>query len=106
MNPTPMDNPRPPDSLSRTLAAWRVVAPRHPRFRTEVWSRIEAAADTQPWVVFARRHAAAVGSALALAMVVGAATGHGWARARVAADNERLVSAYVGGLDARVLAAR
>lgn len=98
MNPS-----RTPDSLSRTLAGWQVVAPRDPQFRTHVRARLEAQAVAPPWTVYARRHAAAVAGALALAVVFGALTGHERARARVVADSERLATAYVEGLDARAM---
>ncbi len=98
-----MDSTPTPDPLSRMLASWRVAAPRDPHFRTAVWSRIGESAGAQPWAVYARRHAAAVGGALTLAIAVGALGGHGWARAQVAAESARLATAYVQGLDARAM---
>jgi len=98
---TPMDPSQTPDLLSRTLASWRVVAPRNPQFRTAVRERIGAGSRAQPWAVYARRHAAAVGGALALALVAGAFTGQDRARSRVAAESARMAAAYVQGLDAR-----
>jgi hypothetical protein len=44
-----------------------------------------------------------VGGALAVALVAGALGGHGSARARVDEDRARLASAYVAGLDARLM---
>lgn len=101
-----MNAPHPPDPLSRTLAAWPVVAPRSPHFRTQVRARLEAATVAPPWSVYARRHAAAVGGALVLAVAIGALTGHERARARVDAESERLAAAYVEGLDARAMPLR
>ena len=96
----------PSDPLSRVLAGWRVVAPRDPNFRAHVRARLEARAVAPPWTEYARRHAAAVGGALALAVTLGALTGHERARARVAAESARLASAYVEGLDARSMPMR
>jgi hypothetical protein len=101
-----MDSPRSPDSLSRLLASWRVNAPRDPRFRTAVRERLLARAANPSWIGYARRHAAGVGTALVLAVVAGAMTGHERARARVAADSARLAAAYVEGLDARAMSGR
>lgn len=101
MNPT-----RPPDSLSRTLASWRVEPPRDPAFRAVVRARLGGAPAASPWSGYVRRHAAAVGGALALAVAAGAVSGHGRARARVEADTARLAAAYVAELDARVMPPR
>jgi len=103
MNATTMGSTPTPDSLSRTLASWRLAAPRDPQFRAAVWQRIGESAAAQPWAVYARRHAIAVSGALTLAVAVGAVGGHGWARAQVAAESARLAAAYVQGLDARAM---
>jgi outer membrane lipoprotein SlyB len=95
----------PQDSLSRTLAAWRVGPRRDPQFRAAVHARIAGGAGTS-WAAFARAHAPLVAGALAVAMVLGALTGREQARARVAADNGRIASAYVQSLDARAMAMR
>lgn len=94
------------DPLLRTLAAWRVAPTRNPQFRAAVWARLERGSAAPPWVVFARQHVVAVGGALVLAVTLGAVTGHGRARSRVAADSERLAAAYVQGLDARAMPPR
>ena len=101
-----MDPSRSPDPLSRTLAAWRVSAPRNPQFRTAVWERIASRAQPLPWANYLRQHGAAVSGALVLAIAVGALSGRGWARAQAQADSARLAAIYVGGLDARTLPAR
>jgi hypothetical protein len=98
-----MDSPKETDSLSTTLAAWRVAAPRHPQFRQQVWARLGGGGGPVPWSVFARQHLAMVGGALALALAVGAFTGHERARSRVAAESARMAAAYVQGLDARTM---
>jgi len=98
---TNMESFKPPVSISRTLAAWDVSAPRHPHFRQEVWERIGGGAGPVPWSVFARRHFGAVGGALALALALGAMTGRERARSHAAAVSDRLATAYVQSLDAR-----
>ena len=101
-----MNTPDTPDSLSRTLASWRVEARRNPQFRAAVQARLGGEAAGLPWAAFARQHVVAVGGALALAVTVGAVTGHERARLQVAADSARLAAAYVQGLDARVMPMR
>jgi hypothetical protein len=98
-----MDPRKETDSLSTTLAAWRVAAPRDPQFRRQVWARLGGGVGPVPWRVFARRHFALVGGSLALALAVGAFTGHERARSRVAAESARMAAAYVQGLDARLM---
>lgn len=96
-----MDSPKEPDSISPILASWRVDPPRNPEFRREVWARVGSARGMMPWRVFARQHLTAVSGALALALVVGALSGHERAKRRVEAESARLATAYVQGLDAR-----
>jgi hypothetical protein len=96
-----MNAPNPDESLSRTLAAWRVTPPRNPRFRAEVWSRLEAARHAPTWTGYVRAHGALVAGALMLAVVVGAWSGRERARERDAAARATLVAEYVHGLDAR-----
>jgi hypothetical protein len=95
-----------PDFPSQLLSAWRVAPRRNPGFRAAVWARLEAGADALPWWRYARQHALVVGGAMALAVVLGGVTGHGWARARVESDRAQLAAAYVGSLDARAMTGR
>ena len=83
------------------LKAWRVVPAGAPQFRAEVWVRIGRAGKPESWPGYLRGHTAAVAGALALAVVLGAVGGRSQARARAAAESERLASAYVQSLDAR-----
>jgi len=96
-----MNTPDPEEPLSRTLADWRVTPPRHPHFRPDVWSRIEAARRAPTWTGYVRAHGALVAGALMLAMVLGAWTGRERARERDAAARATLVADYVHSLDAR-----
>lgn len=99
-----MHSPESNDSLSRTLQDWRVAPARDPQFRPKVWARIAGGSAALPWSHYARQHAAAVGGALALALVVGAVTGLESARSRAAADRAQLAAAYVQAYDARAMA--
>lgn len=98
-----MKAPHSSDSLSRVLKDWRVVPPRSPQFRADVWARIGAEPAALPWGTYARRHLGAVAGALALAVAVGALGGHERAQARAAAESAQLAAAYVQGLDARAM---
>ena len=98
-----MNTPQPDDSLSRTLAAWRVTPTRDPQFRTAVWARVERARRTPSWTGYVRLHVALVTGTLAVAVVAGGWIGRGQARARVAAEREAIVSQYVQALDARTM---
>lgn len=94
----------PPDSLSRTLAAWRIAPSRDPQFRAAVWARIDAVRD-QRWVTYVRRHTAACFAALAFAVVAGGWLGQWQAHRQAAQDREALTVAYLAELDARVVTA-
>jgi hypothetical protein len=88
---------------SPDLRAWRIHPSRNPEFRTAVWARIDAARHPSTWSRFARAHAALVGGVLALAIAVGAWTGHSEAEQRANADRSALAATYVHRLDARWL---
>jgi hypothetical protein len=96
-----MTAPDPKDSLGSTLAAWRVEPPRDPQFRRAVWARLEAARGAPTWSSYVRGHATLVAGAFAFAVVLGAVTGRGQARARVEAESRQLAASYVESLDAR-----
>jgi hypothetical protein len=90
-----------PDPLSRALATWRVAPRRNPRFRAEVWARIETVRRVPTWSGYLRAHGALVAGALAVAVVTGAWRGREEARERNATARAELVAEYVHGLDAR-----
>lgn len=98
-----MNASKPDDPLSRTLADWRVTPQRNPQFRTAVHARLEAARRVPSWAGYVRLHAAPVGAALVVALVVGGLIGRSEARARVEAEREAMVSSYVQALDARTM---
>lgn len=98
-----MKTPQSNDPLSGVLRDWRVTPARNPQFRTEVRARIEAAGAVDSWGGYLRGHAVTVAGALTLAVVLGAVGGRNQARARAAAESERLANSYVQGLDARAM---
>jgi len=98
-----MNPPPDPDSLSRLLAVWRVAPRKDPQFRPAVFARLSAARPALPWRAYARLHAAALGGALAVALIAGAWVGRNQARTRVAADRDAIAREYVQALDARAM---
>lgn len=96
-----MNSPDSDSPLSRLLAEWRLAPDRNPRFRADVWARIDAARPARAWSDYARLHVAWVAGVLALAVAVGALTGREEARARANADRAAMAAAYVHSLDAR-----
>lgn len=98
-----MNAPDPHDSLSRTLAEWRVRPPRSPEFRSNVWTRIAALRGGVSWGGFVRAHAPMVAAACAFAVVAGGWVGREQARSEVNEDRAYIVEAYVRALDARTM---
>jgi len=72
----------------------------NPRFRAEVWSRIEAARrQPRSWFAWARIHLFGVGTVVAASLIVSAAGG-GWiAKVQVAHEREQLVERYLASID-------
>lgn len=98
-----MSGVRAPDPLSATLQHWRVNPPSDPGFRSAVWRRV-AQRSRDTWAGYLRAHG--VAWSVAAVAVAGAAgwTGHAAAEARVAAEREAMVTAYLVALDPRVQA--
>lgn len=92
-----------PDPLPPLLASWRVEPSANPGFRRAVRERLGAGVAGATWAAFARRRAPLLAGAFAVALIGGAVGGHDRARARVDEDRARLASAYVAGLDARLM---
>lgn len=90
-----------PDPLPPLLASWRVEPSPDPGFRRAVRDRLGPGSAAASWAAFVRRRATLVAGGLAVALIGGALSGHGRARARIDEDRARLASAYVAGLDAR-----
>ena len=91
------------DPLSRTLAEWRVHPAADPDFRPAVWQRIKQNSP-ETWTSYMRAHLLGW-SLLAAVAVVGAGwTGHSVAQAKLEDSREKMVVAYLGNLDPRVMA--
>lgn len=72
----------------------------NPRFRAEVWTRIESARrQPRSWFAWARIHLFGVGTVVAASLIVSAAGG-GWiAKVQVAHEREQLVERYLASID-------
>jgi len=92
----------PQDDALRSLLreSHPVDAQANPRFRAEVWARIEAARrQPRSWFAWARIHLFGVGTAVAASLIVSAAGG-GWiAKVQVAHEREQLVKRYLASID-------
>lgn len=91
------------DNLSEVLQGWQVKPPADPNFRHSVWQRIGDQTRVT-WPVYLRAHPAAWTLAAVLAVSAAGYTGGALARARVQADREAMVVAYLVDLDPRVQA--
>lgn len=97
-------NPSDPnDSLSRTLAVWRVSPKTNPDFRPAVWQRIRTG-TRETWSSYLRAHRLGWSVAAMFAVVVAGVSGRVAARAHLEASRDRMVVAYLGALDPRVQA--
>ncbi|MDD2764345.1 MAG: hypothetical protein PHE83_10265 [Opitutaceae bacterium] len=105
---------RDPD-LSRVLKSWPHQPPPAPRFKAEVWARIEAAREA-PWAAAAfiagklgvpARHfrwALPLGASLLLTFAAVAGIGAGTLRTTLT-ENDRMAAAYVQTIDPLQMAA-
>lgn len=91
------------DTLSQTLAVWRLRPKTDPHFRPAVWARIRQSAR-ETWAVYVQAHLAAWSVAAALAIMTASVAGVSAARARLSADRETMVVTYLVELDPRVQA--
>jgi len=89
------------DALRDLLRTRHTVTPvLSPRFRSEVWARIEARRSTPAtWLAWTRLHFAGVATAAVASMVLSAGAA-GWVAVRQAGqDREMMVSRYVTSID-------
>lgn len=93
----------PNDSVSRALADWRVQPPLNPRFRPAVWQRIHQR-SRETWAFYIRNRLAAWSVAAALIVTASGWLGVTASKARLDADRDAMVSAYLVELDPRVQA--
>lgn len=98
-----MDSPHPNDPLSENLQHWRVTPARDPGFRPAVWRRI-AQRSRDTWAGYVRAHRLAWSVAAVAVVGVAGWTGHAAAQARLAAERDAMVTAYLVELDPRVQA--
>jgi hypothetical protein len=101
MNPPPSE----PERLSRLLGAWQVVPPANPNFRPAVWQRIRQA-NGESWTSYLRAHVVGWSVAAGVAVFAAGWAGHAVGRAKLAADRDQMVIAYLGDIDPRVMAVR
>ncbi|QYM78237.1 hypothetical protein K0B96_13120 [Horticoccus luteus] len=99
-----MTTPEPSDDLSALLHEWQVRPERDPHFRARVWRRLEARRGEASWAGYLRAHARPAVGGLALALLLGAWSGHAAARHHTNAQREAMVKDYVRALDARTMA--
>jgi len=98
-----MNSPEPNDFLPPVLATWRVTPPVNPRFRSEVWARLQIPARVS-WANYVRSHLAGWTMVAALLMVTSVWTGHAMGEAELNAQREAMVVSYLVDLDPRVQA--
>ena len=98
-----MTPPETPDSLSEALRQWRVQPPRNPDFRPSVWRRIRQS-TSETWAGYLRQHLAAWSLAAAVVVTAAGWGGHAVAQAKLNAERETMVVAYLVELDPRVQA--
>lgn len=91
------------DNLTELLRSWRVKLPADPDFRTAVWRRIGRQGEAT-WPAYLRAHTAAWSVAAVLAIGVAGFAGRALAQARIQADRDAIVVAYLTELDPRVQA--
>lgn len=98
-----METPPSTDSLSRTLADWRVRPPADPAFRTAVWQRIRTRTQ-ESWAAYVRAHRLGWSVAAVLAVTGAGWTGHAAAQARLQQQRDAMIVSYLVDLDPRVQA--
>lgn len=91
------------DPLSSVLAEWRLTPKSNPRFRPAVWQRIQARAR-ESWANYVRAHAVGWSVAAVVVVAAGSWTGHAAVRAKLDAERDAMVVAYLSELDPRVQA--
>ena len=98
-----MSSASPDDSLSRTLADWRVEPSANPNFRPAVWARIRDR-SRETWTTYVRSHLAAWGVATACVVALSSWAGLTAGKAKLEAARDEMVVAYLVELDPRVQA--
>ena len=97
-----MDPNSPRDPIDDALQHWRVHPARNPNFRVSVTQRIHRAAGLT-WSNYVRDHLVGWSIAAMIALVAAGWGGRAIAHARLEADRDAMVIAYLSGLDPRVM---
>ena len=97
--------PSSPDSLRRSLQAWRVSPPVDPVFRGGVWARIEALRREAEasWSQYVRHHVLLWSLALVVTAGGSALIGQRAAEHRERTDRDAMVHTYLAAIDARLM---
>jgi hypothetical protein len=98
-----MNSSDPHDSLSGTLADWRVQPKADPNFRPAVWQRIRQKTH-ETWATYVRAHLAAWSIAAFATVVIAGVAGVSAGRAELSDQRETMVVSYLVELDPRVQA--
>lgn len=98
-----MNTPDPTDPLSRSLAVWRLAPAADPDFRPGVWQRIRSRARST-WAGYVHAHLTRWSVVAALTLLAAGWIGHQAAEARVNAQRDAMITAYLVELDPRVQA--
>ena len=95
-----MNSLPPNDPLKRALRAWSPAVAPNPRFRAEVWARIEQAQTRPPsWTAWARQHLWPVTGLAATTAVLAVALGVFTAQAQAGHAREEMLQAYLVSID-------
>lgn len=91
------------DTLSRALADWRIRPPANPNFRPAVWQRLRDRTH-ETWSGYLRARAPTWALIAALTITASGWAGLSAGKARLAAERDAMVVAYLVELDPRVQA--
>ncbi len=98
-----MNSSNPNDFLPPVLATWRVTPPVNPRFRSEVWARLQSQ-TRESYATYVRSHLTGWTMVAALLVVTAVWTGHAVGEAKLNAKRDAMVVSYLVDLDPRVQA--
>ncbi|HYD85420.1 MAG TPA: hypothetical protein VEA63_15245 [Opitutus sp.] len=98
-----MNSLEPDDTLARALADWRIRPPANPNFRPAVWQRLRQR-TRETWSGYVRAHASAWVLIAALTLTASGWAGLSAGKAKLAAERDAMVTAYLVELDPRVQA--
>jgi hypothetical protein len=99
MNPT--NDPHENEALSRVLKThWRVAPEKNPRFRADVWARIEARrSEPANWFGWLKQHTFSVGGIALIAVTLSIVGGNQLATAQADRVRDRMMARYAASID-------